>query len=139
MFITATPTNPYATVTGNGIVPVTQPSGFAEVVVTAENSTGTLTYTINYNIPLSIQEFSVDGLKIYPLPAQDYMMIESGDQSEIITDISVFTVDGRKMLSENRINNSQTRIEFQELKNGIYLIQVNTNKKTYSTKIIIGR
>ena len=139
MFITATPTNPYATVTGNGTVPVTQPSGFAEVVVTAENSTGTLTYTINYNIPLSIQEFSVDGLKIYPLPAQDYMMIESGDQSEIITDISVFTVDGRKMLSENRINNSQTRIEFQELKNGIYLIQVNTNKKTYSTKIIIGR
>ncbi|MBN1185131.1 MAG: T9SS type A sorting domain-containing protein [Bacteroidales bacterium] len=139
MNIVATPTNPFASVVGAGAVAVTQPSDTIDIVVTAENGTSTLTYTIIYNVLNSIQELSVGGLIIYPIPVQDYIMIESDDNSEIINDINIYTFDGRKIISKNRINSSQINIEFPETQNGIYLIQINTNKQSYSGKIIISK
>lgn len=132
--ITAIPTNANATVAGDGIVPVTPPSGSVDVVVSAENGTSIRTYTINYSIVSSLNELAVPGLKVYPIPAQHYINILLPDRTETINDISIYSIDSRKILSTGKIYNNQSRIELPEMQNGIYLIHVNTNYRSYSRK-----
>ena len=137
MTIIATPTDPGANVVGDGIVTITPPSGSVDVMVTAENEINTQTYTINYIILTSIDELLIKGLQIYPDPAKDYIIIKSTNNNEIINDISIYSIDGRNILSDSKINSEQLRVDFPDMQSGIYLIQINTNKQNYSTRFII--
>lgn len=137
--IAATPSNANASVTGYGIVPVTAPHGSVEIIVTAENGTSSLTYTINYEIPVSIDKLSLShGLKIYPVPAQNYIFIRLNDRTEVINDISIYSIDGRKIVSTSKIFTNPSRVDLPELKNGLYLINVNTNYKSYTIRFSVN-
>lgn len=137
IYVNATPTNVNAMVEGAGTSLTSTPSGSIDIVVTAENGTSTSTYTINYDKLSSIEETFADGLKIYPVPAQNYIIVESSDGNEIIHDISFYSMDGRKILSTGKVYDNQSRIELPEMQNGIYLMHVNTNYRTYTGKFTV--
>ncbi len=137
--INATPTNANATVSGTGSSAVSSPSGSKDVIVTAENGISTLTYTINYVLPTSVRESVAGELQIFPNPAQHYLIIQLSDISETFEYIRIFTVDGREILATGKVNTSQTRLELPEMQNGIYLMHVRTNLKSYCIKLNVNR
>ncbi len=83
---------------------------------------------------VTLSEISVTGPEVFPIPAQDYINIRLRDRTEIINDISIYSIDGRKILTTGKIINNQSRIALTGMQNGIYLIHVNTNFKSYVRK-----
>jgi len=71
---------------------------------------------------------------VYPNPVEDYLTISITNPSEdcryIISDLQ-----GR-ILKSNNINSNVEQIEISELKQGIYIIKVQNNGKTFNQKII---
>jgi rhamnogalacturonan endolyase len=136
--ILATPTDTIATVAGNGTVAIGSTARSVDVVVTARDGFTTQTYTINYDFVTSVNELNLTGPNVYPIPAQNYINISMHDNAETINTISIYSGDGRKILTTGKINTNQTRIELPEMQNGIYILNVNTNNNSYSRKFTIS-
>ncbi|MBN2212850.1 MAG: T9SS type A sorting domain-containing protein [Bacteroidales bacterium] len=74
---------------------------------------------------------------LFPVPAGNHIEIKLIDQTENIDNLSIYRIDGSKVMTLNSINMNRTRIEIPGLKNGIYLIQLNTNYNSYTGKFNI--
>ncbi|MFT4781590.1 MAG: hypothetical protein ACJAZK_001354 [Psychroserpens sp.] len=81
---------------------------------------------------LGLDSFSADELKIYPIPAQNFITIEFS--SEISTDVNLFDVSGKLVLSKT-ITES-TELNIKSLPQGIYFLKVSTDEKSGTYKII---
>ena len=72
--------------------------------------------------------------KIYPIPATDFITIESND--DVINYIQIFSLSGREILTKN-IRQNYGKIKLQNLEKGIYLLKINTEKGNFVKKITI--
>lgn len=70
--------------------------------------------------------------KFYPNPVQNQLHIENLNQSDILS-IHVFTLQGSLVKS---LNGSQRSVNFSNLNNGVYIIQVNTSKGNVQTRVL---
>jgi len=78
-------------------------------------------------------------LAVYPNPAKEFVEIELTDYSGHIT-ISVFDLFGKEVLVENLISMKPAEkitVNTSSLKEGIYLLNVLTDSKKYSHKLVI--
>lgn len=79
---------------------------------------------------LSINEFNDPlTIKIFPNPTKDLITITS---SLTITNIDLFNLQGQKM----DIMLEEDKISLQDLSNGIYLLKIKTDEKTFVKRII---
>lgn len=79
-------------------------------------------------------------IAIYPVPANKVMWIElpAEDNSEKI-DIQVYDLGGRMVIDQNSVLNAQIfELNVENLKNGIYVLQIRTLTHAYSTKFVKG-
>lgn len=129
--IEAIPNDPDALVEGDGVLTISEASGSVDIVVTSRDNTNSETYTINYDFSTGINDFYVGKPEIFPIPAQDYINVSLKDISENINSISIYSVDGSKVMSKNNINRNEIRIEFPEIKSGLYLIDVKSQNRNY--------
>ncbi len=83
----------------------------------------------NYLLPRNILFF--------PNPANDEITLVLPDISEYIV-VNIFTLSGTYLFQDNFRNTSKSRIKIQGIKAGIYLLQIQADNHTYSTKIIIN-
>jgi len=83
----------------------------------------------NEDVNTQIQIRSSSAFSVYPNPAKNNITIRTGED---IQDISIFTLNGVKLISTN---NKQVNIE--NLSSGIYLIKVQTTTNNYLQKILI--
>jgi len=81
---------------------------------------------------LGLDSFSSEELKIYPIPAKNFITIELS--SEISTDLNLFDVSGKIVLSKT-ISES-IALDIKDLPQGIYFLKVNTDKQSGTYKII---
>ena len=81
---------------------------------------------------LGLNSFSADELKIYPIPAQQFITIEFS--SEMSTDLNLFDVSGKLVL--NTTITESTELNIKELPQGIYFLKVSTDEKSGTYKII---
>ena len=88
----------------------------------------------NQSTPLSVNELN-DGLDIIIFPNPSSGLISVKINSASSTDIEIYDMTGRVILSENFFGN----IWDTQLKegSGIYLIQLRTDKKVFTSKIIL--
>ena len=135
--ISAEATDTLATVDYDTLVAVSPAPGTIEIVVTSRDSSNTITYTISYDYT-SVNNITTNDLKIYPVPAQDHINIRMGNSSELIQNIALWSMEGRKVLSSIDINTSLSSLDMTDIPNGMYIIQVNTNECTYSKKITVS-
>ncbi len=127
--IDGTPTDSLATkeVTQASSVP-----GDGTIVVTAQDSTTQLTYTVHFNLITGLNENSVENIKLYPNPATNYIQL-SGFESNI--DLKVMNILGETVLSETV--NSQQKVSIQKLQKGVYFARIRLqNQETRSFKFI---
>jgi len=80
---------------------------------------------------LSVSENKNENIKIYPNPVKDFLNIKS---DELISGYEIYSLDGRKLLEENKLNNS--KINVSQLQKGNYLLKAKTKNNEQITKFI---
>ena len=81
--------------------------------------------------PLSVASFTTETIKVYPNPATDKLFV-SGKQQ--LYNLSVFSSEGRKVLSQPVVNNSYVDLK---LASGLYMVVIESEDKRITKKIII--
>ncbi|KAA5826414.1 T9SS type A sorting domain-containing protein [Algibacter amylolyticus] len=79
------------------------------------------------------QNILASKLNIYPNPAQDYIQIDANDVK--VESVEMFSLVGQKVISKSNLINS--RLDISNLGRGIYLLKVNANDGSLTTKIIV--
>lgn len=99
------------------------------------------------NIPTSacpvisgIHELDGGGaLAIYPNPATDKLIVEN-NANQLITNIRVFDLSGREVMSNSNVGVTKTTLNLGELNNGLYFVTVETEAGAYiRDKVLIQR
>ena len=81
---------------------------------------------------LSTADYNQNQVLIYPNPVSSIINIDLGDS--IASKVILFDMNGRVMQTENIVNSSG--IEISNLANGMYLMQITTDKGVVSKKIV---
>ena len=95
--------------------------------------------TINkkLNVGISVRESAKSNLLIYPNPAKDRLTIEADN---LLAEIVLVDVLGRRYTIESNINATKTEIEIQHLSAGIYVIEAkDIEGNMYTSKVQISR
>ncbi len=78
-----------------------------------------------------VSELANSNISIYPNPAQDFVVLKSDDNSEvIISDLS------GKVVYRNVLNSSLERINISSFRTGVYIVTVKNNSSVYTQKLI---
>ncbi|WOK05353.1 T9SS type A sorting domain-containing protein [Imperialibacter roseus] len=77
----------------------------------------------------------LDQLTLYPNPAKGHLNIGLSDANEVIRQIKVFEIGG-KDISGTLFFTSPTQIDVSEVVNGVYIVRVVTDKRTYIARFI---
>jgi hypothetical protein len=93
-----------------------------------------LTYSLDWfnSYVLSINEQSIEGLKLYPNPTNSILNIEALTP---ITSIEIFTVLGQKIL-EQSVSNNKVQVDFSGFSRGNYFVRVTVNNNTNVLQVI---
>ncbi|MBX3165749.1 MAG: T9SS type A sorting domain-containing protein, partial [Bacteroidetes bacterium] len=90
---------------------------------------------------VSIEEHTTENfeVKIYPNPTNEIINVELGMINEE-TEIKIIDVLGKEMMNEKlKIENAIIQINVSELPNGIYFVQIKTDKGIGARKIVVQR
>ncbi|NJM79827.1 MAG: S8 family serine peptidase [Flavobacterium sp.] len=118
--------------------------------VDIDNAVGTYTITVTHkgnigtgqnfsliisglNLSLSNDEFSKDGLSIYPNPAENLLNIQS-DFDFINAKVKIFDVSGKIVYSNNDFKDNI--IDISNLLKGFYILEINNENKILTKKFI---
>ncbi|CAH8296493.1 putative secreted protein (Por secretion system target) [Mariniflexile fucanivorans] len=82
---------------------------------------------------LSTSNRIIEGLKVYPNPAKDYLIIESNKTK--ISSIEMYNVLGAKVLSNKVFVDSKLNVS--RLSKGIYMLKINAEGASTTKKIVI--
>ena len=87
------------------------------------------------DVPSSLREVSAKNtFKMYPNPASTQVTI-SGNEG-LVKSVQVFDITG-KLVMTNQSNSVQVTLNIENLPNGIFLVQVQTNQGIEVEKLII--
>ena len=82
---------------------------------------------------LGINNFHIEGLKVYPNPANDAWTISTQDQ--VIRSIEIFNVLGKRVMNLEP-NALSTKVNASNLTSGVYFTTISTDLGTASRKLI---
>jgi hypothetical protein len=103
-----------------------------------DNNGNTANCSVNLTVEVSatgINDLMDLGIKIYPNPTNDYIAIDFKDPS-IIQKVCLVDVVGRQLyFQEGQIPN-QLQIDMSKYNDGIYLLNIQTEKNTVTKKVI---
>ncbi|WP_196890109.1 T9SS type A sorting domain-containing protein [Aureivirga sp. CE67] len=81
---------------------------------------------------LSIEDNIIEGLRVFPNPASDVLSISA---KEILLKVEVFNTLGQKVL-ENDFQNTDVKLNLQNIEKGSYTIKLTTEKTASSFRIV---
>jgi len=108
------------------------------IVTTATNTSNLLTQGFNQGtlIITAIDELKNLSVSIQPNPTSDIAIIKLDDQNLSNAQYTLTDING-KVIQQNKIENIQTSVSFQDLANATYFIQVTTNNQKAKTFKVI--
>lgn len=117
----------------------TTKSGFANAKIANMIKTQNVVQPSCYNTKaLGIDNFEIkDEVLVYPNPTSEIVMIQS---TNTINSVSIYAMDGRNINTyRNPLTTNDYSIDVQNFAVGIYTLKINTDKGSFSKKIIIRR
>lgn len=135
------------TATKTGIVPISLTATVAEglpnidymSIRSLDGETKTEASTVCIDQPgvsvLVVENEDFNSLKIYPVPVQNVIHVESS--SEKLDAISIFRLDGTLIKSIQDVDSEIIEIPCMSLTTGIYIMQIKMGKETYARKFHI--
>jgi len=115
-------------------VTFTTPANTAALRVGFRNYQGASVYIDNvkvYQGTLSTKENNIEGLNIFPNPANDVLNITSNSAAD--KNVQLFDLTGKKVLDVTTVS----QVNVSTLKAGIYVAKINEAGKTATRKVII--
>jgi len=107
------------------------------------NVTGDTTLLFSHNTNFtdifnttSISDLDADNFKFYPNPASDFIIIETGKSNPENMSISIYDITGKLNNVQKRSMNNKVEINIQELKPGVYFIEMQTTNQRSMMKLI---
>ncbi|MEL6591699.1 MAG: PKD domain-containing protein, partial [Bacteroidota bacterium] len=91
-------------------------------------------FLTSLEIPLALRQ-----LKLYPNPAQDFVMIEANFAQVMPVELRLFDLQGREHFAQRLAPQSKSlrqKIELEEMPSGVYILQVQTPIGTVHHKLI---
>lgn len=90
---------------------------------------------LDYRIVGSIEEskFEATTVTVYPNPCMEFVNIKSEDN---INSIQIFDITGKQYANIQNVNALNARVLASKLKNGIYIVNINTDKETVTRRVI---
>jgi cyanophycinase-like exopeptidase len=79
---------------------------------------------------LSIQDFTTESVQMFPIPFRDHLTIKTNESSQI----KIYDLQGREIISST--SESEFNIKTSSWSEGIYIVKIDNNGKSYSKKII---
>ena len=81
----------------------------------------------------AVESITQETLKVYPNPANDYLMVEG-----VMTSVEVYNTVGQCLLSR-AVDGTNTSINLSSFNNGIYFLRVSNNGETAVRKFSVNR
>jgi hypothetical protein len=108
------------------------------IVNTATSTNNVLTQGFNQGLLLitAIDDVKNNNVSIQPNPTSDFAIIKLDDQNLSNAQYTLTDING-KVIQQNKIENKQTFVSFQDLANATYFIQVVTNNQKAKTFKVI--
>ncbi|MFO7722210.1 MAG: T9SS type A sorting domain-containing protein, partial [Bacteroidales bacterium] len=120
------------------VVDIQWGSGTTGIVsVYAESGQGCYSDTSSSNVSVrstGMGEFEAHGFSIYPVPAHDFLVIETDDLKPY--SISLSSVNGAVLVQASFEGSSQ--VDLSMFPTGFYILTIQTGEFTASKKIILG-
>lgn len=82
----------------------------------------------------NVETIAMNDFKIYPNPATDNISISFENEINNF-EISIFSIEG-KLIYKTIANSKNVNIDISEFTNGLYLIQIKSEEKTYNSRFI---
>jgi hypothetical protein len=137
------------------LAPIISVSGFASVNPASgvtQNFTNPVTYTVTaqdastkqWTVTITKQTTGInnissnESIKIYPNPSKDFINIDLSNSDAKVSSMKISNVQGQ-IISEQNVSNQIERISVTNFADGIYILQLNSDKGILTQKIIIGK
>lgn len=137
--ITATPTDPNATVDVTDATNVTSTSAAdrtSTIVVTAEDGETMLTYTVVFEVLVGIYDQYLNNLSIFPNPAHDVMEIQNVAN---FTRIEMTNLTGQRMQVLENEGADRIEMNVSTLDAGVYILHFYVNDKYAGAKQVMKK
>lgn len=115
-------------------------SGNYPVRLLVSNTCGSMDTILTINVDRYLGVANVVNnlnIKVYPVPAQESVTIESGDPTISIHSLSIFNTIGQEVISRKKVNALKSNIDISNIPSGDYFIRIETNKGVNTRKINI--
>jgi hypothetical protein len=106
-----------------------------------ETGTYLLSMSLTRTSTVGIDDIQIaDYVKIFPNPAKDFVMVDFNEFNGTLNQINLVNVQGQNVFTLNTVNQSKIfNIPLTNLSDGIYFLQIQTDKGVLSKKIIISK
>ena len=94
-----------------------------------------LTFNISYSNIVGINEDKIIEIELFPNPVSSTITLQTNIDLQN-AEIKIINVLGETVLSNKISNTNNTTIDVSELNNGLYFIQINTDHKFFTKRII---
>ncbi len=113
------------------------PANYTVLVTDYNGCSQSTSVVVGYNTN-GITEFDNTAVGIYPNPANDLVHIDASSLSSQEYSISLFTLSGQKLKSE-LVNGAHSKLNVNDVPNGMYLLELRTKSGLKNQKLIINR
>jgi hypothetical protein len=114
----------------------TTSDGGDTITIIKDNAGSNYVALFNFNDGTGINSSNTNDLKIYPNPATNMIYIDL-DNSESYTKINLYSADGRLVFQKDVIGLNKVEMPVSQLTAGMYLVNIQGENKSISTRIII--
>ncbi|WP_299884828.1 reprolysin-like metallopeptidase [uncultured Lacinutrix sp.] len=130
---------PSDAVVGNTIMRVTTKYQNAPTACENGHDAEVEDYTVNVTAALSVDEFSLNGLSIYPNPNNGSFNVKLNTTSNSNIEISVFDIRGRRVFDKRYTNTSDFNevVNIGDVESGMYMLQISDGANTQTKKIVV--
>jgi hypothetical protein len=132
--LTATPTDPNATVVGDGVKAISTGTNIFTITVTAQDNITELHYMLVITCPLGIAEPELPEIVVYPNPTVGELRIRNYESG--IKSIEIIDMQGKKVSSFTSHSSPLISINISHLPVGTYFVRITTEKGMVMRKIV---
>ncbi|WP_177761418.1 T9SS type A sorting domain-containing protein [Flavobacterium sp. I3-2] len=107
-------------------------------LTTSENYSnyGGLIISLFDKTPLATDTFQLENVKVYPNPTINYLVIENLDGFSTNDTIEIYNMLGQKIQQQNNLSETTIEINTKNWSSGVYIVNVQSNGKVGSYKVV---
>ncbi|TRW22311.1 T9SS type A sorting domain-containing protein [Flavobacterium zepuense] len=88
------------------------------------------------NTVLSVKDYQMAGLSVYPNPVTDKLTIDTGSFTSATATVSVYDITGKMLYNAEQAATGNIQVDMASYNSGLYFVTVSAGNKTLTQKVI---